>query len=125
MANRYKNQFSYGYGGDRIRVEGSFAFNAAVSPLAASFTTPGWSVARTAQGIFTITFDDFYVSLASIKVTLQLAALTARWAQVGAYTPASRTLVVTVHDATPTAQDVAAAANNALHFEALFRTASK
>lgn len=117
--NRYTNQFLRSFGGERLDVAGSIFPNAAGVP---TIVGNGFTAVRTAQGIFTITFDDAYPAVDSFTATLQLAALTARWVQWGAYVAASRTLVITVHDATPTAQDVAANPNNAIHFRARFKT---
>jgi hypothetical protein len=118
MANRYYNQFVQTLGGNRVDLAGS------IFPAGAGVPTikgRGFTAVRTAQGIFTITFDDQFVDFESFTASLQLAALTARWVQWGTFVAASRTLVVTVHDATPTAQDVAANANNAVHFRARFK----
>lgn len=121
--NRYKNQFVYTLG-EKIEISGSFLLNGASNPVAASNKGRGWSVVHTGTGVHTITYDDKFVDLISFNCTLQLAALTARWIQAGAFSLVASTQVVTIHDATPTVQDVAAAANNAIHFRAVFRGAA-
>lgn len=79
----------------------------------------GWTVARTSQGVFTLTLDRRFLKVYPVGSALQLSALAARFLQWGAITlnATNVTIVLNVIDATATAQDVAANAANSIGFE--------
>lgn len=80
----------------------------------------GFTVARSDVGVFTITFSEAYPSLAAANATVQLNASADTVAQIGAYTAASKTLVVRTLTAGSDA-DIAANANNRVNFICWFR----
>jgi len=104
----------------RVRISGRFFPNGASAVSATSNQgKAGWSVARTAQGVFTITLDRRYLKVFPIGGALQLSVAAARFLQWGDITATSsgHTLVLRVIDATAVAQDVAANANNSIGFD--------
>lgn len=110
--------------GGKIVVEGSFAPNGGSAIAATSNKGKGWTVARTSAGLFTVTFDAKYVDLLAAIATAQLATAADINAQVGTYTPASKTLTIrTIAVATET--DVAANANNRINFICVFDNSSR
>lgn len=102
-------------------VAGSFAPDTA-NPVTA-VRGSGFTVARTAQGVFTLTLSNTYAELTSATATVQLAAAGARYAQVGAYVAGSRTLVIRTVDGAGAEQDIAADANNRVNFTLVFNDA--
>lgn len=111
---------------ETVIVEGSFAPNGAGAVDATSNKGKGFSVARTGAGTFEITFDEKYVDLISFRHNLQLSAADDKYTQAGDYTAptvsAAAKIVVRVWDASgAAATDVAANANNHIHFSAIFR----
>lgn len=123
MANRYFNQLSKVIGGEKVCVMGSFAPNGVGAISNASNTGRGYSVTRTGVGAYQILFDDAYVELVSATATVQLAAVADLKIVVGAFVQAARTLVLTaVAVAAPT--EIAAAANNRVHFCVWFRNSA-
>ncbi len=110
------------HGPRRILVAGSWAPNGSSTIVASSVKGLGFSVAWTSTGLFTITFQDAYVDLESFTCTLQLATAADQVLQVGAWTPASRTITVRVWDiSTQAVANIAADANNRINFSAVFR----
>lgn len=104
----------------RVRISGRFFPQGAGAVVNTSNQgKAGWTVARTAQGVFTITLDRRYLKVYPIGAALQLSALAARFLQFGAITSTAtgHTIVLNVIDATAVAQDVAANANNSIGFE--------
>jgi len=102
-------------------VSGSWAPNGGSTLVAADTYGYGFTVAWTSTGLFTITFANTYRRLQSVTVSLQLASGDDKYLQVGTYTAASRTLTVRVWDASGAAvADVAADANNRIHFSCVF-----
>lgn len=103
-----------------VIVAGSFA--PAGSGAVTDVNGRGFSVARTGTGEFTITFDDKYPSLVSATATLQLASADDQVLHMGTYTAASKTLLITVWDISGEgAADIAADANNRVHFTVIFK----
>jgi hypothetical protein len=83
----------------------------------------GWAATRSGVGVFTITFEHNWQDLIAAIGTVQLSTAADMDAQVGDYTAASRTLVLrTVAGATET--DIAADANNRVHFVVAFKKTS-
>lgn len=107
---------------DTVEIVGSFAPDTANPPT--TLYGKGFTVARSSQGVYTLTFDRVYPKLISAIATIQLASATARFAQIGTYTAAAGTLVISNLDATGTAQDIAANANNRVNFRAVFSLSS-
>ena len=103
-------------------IAGSFAPDGANAPDKTQGL--GFSVVRSAQGEFTITFEDAYPALLASKGNLRLAAAAARFIQFGAYDATNKTLVLRVIDASGVAQDVAANADNVVSFECTFQNSS-
>jgi hypothetical protein len=110
------------HGPRRIMVEGSWAPNAGNAIDATSVKGKGFSVVWTSTGLFTITFQDAFVDLESFTCTLQLAAGDDMIIQAGTWTAASKTMTVRVWNIAGAAvADVAADANNRIHFQAVFK----
>lgn len=107
---------------ERKMIFGRFFPDTANAPTVDANSKVGWSVARTAAGSFTITFEDKYDTLVSFVATLQLASGDDKAVQIGTYTAASRTIVVRVWDTSGAGNaDVAANANNSISFIAVFK----
>lgn len=110
---------------DMIPVPGSFAPNGSSAVSASSRLGLGWSVARTSAGLFTITFNEKYNDLVSFTHGIQLATADDKYTIAGVYTAASKTITITVWDISgAAAADVAANANNRIHFVAWFRNSA-
>lgn len=116
-------------GEGRIKMEGTFfpaGTGAPTGQAAASAAAgPGWTVARTGVGVFTITLADKWLVLENKQLTLQLSTPAARlisWGNIDLV--ATRTLIINVTDAAAAAQDIAANANNSISFSLTFRTLS-
>lgn len=102
-------------------VSGSFAPNGSSALVASSTYGYGFSVAYTSTGLFTITFANSYLRLQSVVASLQLATGDDKFVQVGSYSAANRTLTIRVWDVSGAAvADVAADANNRVHFVCVF-----
>lgn len=98
-------------------IEGSFRPNGASAVDASQNQGIGWSVARTSQGLFTVTLQDKYVSLISASADLQLAVAADRKCQLGSIDVTSaKTVEIRVIDSAAAVQDVASDANNRVHF---------
>jgi len=77
----------------------------------------GFTVARGGTGTFTITFSDKWTGLIAAGASLQLASADDKFVELGAFTLASKTLVINVWDVSDAAvADVASNANNKIHF---------
>ncbi len=83
----------------------------------------GWSVVRTSTGLYTVTFSDGFVSLLSVKATLQLATGDDKLCQIGTLVNTSTPVVqIRIWDKSAAAvADIVADANNRIHFVAMFR----
>lgn len=107
---------------EAIVIAGSFAPNGSSAVAAASNKGPGWSVARTSAGLFTLTFNEKYTELVSAVAALQLASGDDKAVQIGTWTQASKTLTIRVWDTSGGAEtDVSANANNRINFVCVFR----
>lgn len=113
-------------GCDEVVVAGSFAPSAALAPTAV-FGTYAYTVAWTSTGKFTITFAERYAEFLSGVAMIQMNAIADLKPQWGAFTPAAgtakATLVLNVL-AVATGTDIAANANNRVHFTCIFRKTS-
>jgi hypothetical protein len=102
-----------------IQVGGSFAPAGTGAVTAVRGT--GFTVARTSAGLFTVTLDKVFPSLVRAYVMIQMASATDISPQLGlvdlatARTIQIRTIVAAV------VTDIAADANNRVHFEFTFR----
>jgi hypothetical protein len=106
----------------RVVIAGSFAPNGTSAVDQTSIKGKGVaSVARTSQGLFTITLNDVWGQLDSAIPGLQLATAAARKCQIGAVVLASKTIQIRIVDGSGAVQDAAADANNRVNFEFTFR----
>ncbi len=122
MANRMEEPIR-ALGKRYVIVAGSFAPNGASAISAASNKGKGFTAARTDVGAYLITFTDKWTDLVSVTFTQQRAAVADGVPQAGTYDASAKTLVVTnLVGATPT--EIAANANNRIHFLAIFRNTS-
>ena len=104
------------------------AVNPHVKILAGSFTTnntgAGWSVARSGTGELTVTLEDSYPGLISAQVSLALNAAADSKCQFGAIdVTTAKTVVIRTITGTAAA-DIAANANNRVHFCLILRNTS-
>lgn len=84
----------------------------------------GFTVARTAQGVFRVTLADKYNQVVAVGANIQLATPAVRSVLVGAIDTAASTIILTVVDGAAAAQDVAADANNRINFIAWLRNST-
>ena len=103
-------------------VVGSFAPDTANPPT--DLKGAGFTVVRTSQGLFTVTFDQVFPDFVAFDAHLQHVTAAARYAQVGIYTAASKTLQIRVVDGSGNVQDVAADAASRVNFVAWVRSSS-
>lgn len=99
-------------------VFGSFRPNETSAPLDAK--GDGWSAARTAEGVFTVTFDHNWNDLVACGADLRLDASADGVAQCGTYVAASRTLLIRTLVAGAD-DDIAPDADNVVSFWAAFK----
>lgn len=104
-----------------VAIMGSFAPNGAGAVDNTSNQGTGFTVARTGVGVFEITFADKTGDLVAALSGLQLNALADTDILFGAYTKATKKLVVNVKTA-GVAADIAANANNRISFGCIFKT---
>lgn len=102
-----------------IPIVGSFAPNGAAAIVATSRKGLGYSVARTAAGLFKVTLTDKYADIVAVKMEVQLTVAADITSQVGVVTMSSGTVAAAVElramsSAVPT--DIAAAAGNRVNF---------
>lgn len=125
MASRSYNPGPRHPNPETVIIEGSFTGNGGSSPAAANNKGRQWTVARTAQGVYTLTFADKFPHLLKALVTLQLNTPAGWVAVLGAYTAASKTLVIAVFDATavPAAADLTS--SDRCHFSVTFQNSAQ
>lgn len=106
---------------ERVMIQGSFA--PAGTGAVTAVKGKGFSVARTGVGTFVVTLANSYADLESADAHLQLAAPNGNSANVGAVNLAARTItLVTV--ASGAVADIAANADNRVHFAFVLRNTS-
>lgn len=117
MANR-NFDFIQGLGKGVKVIAGSFAPNGSSAVDSTSIKGKGFSVARTGAGAFTITLQDAYVALLSAQASLQLHTADDKFVLLGDVDVTSgKTVKLVVWDISDAAAtDVAANANNRIHF---------
>lgn len=103
---------------EAVVVAGSFAPAGAGAPT--DTKGKGFSVARTAIGVFTVTLDARFNQLLAGVVSVQLAASANTMAQLGAVDLSARTVVIRTLTAGADA-DIAADANNRVNFTLVLR----
>ena len=110
-------------GQDRVMVAGSFAPNGSSAIDATKTYGKGFTAAYTTTGTFTVTLTDVYGQLDSATATLQLATAADQIAMIGAYTAASKTIIIYVWDISDAAlsDNVTANTNNRINFCLIFR----
>lgn len=106
-----------------VIVAGSFAPDSANPPTSTTLRGNGWTAVWTSTGIWTITFAEAYPELVAGIATIQRSSDADTVAQLGVYTPATRTITVKSL-AAATATDIAANANNRVNFIFVFRASS-
>ena len=108
-----------------VIVAGSFAPNGDSAIAATSNKGKGFTVAYTSTGLYTITFTDKWTDLVSFTVTKQVATGDDTFLQAGTYDASARTITIRNWDVSqPGVLDIAANANNRVHFCAIFRNTS-
>ena len=109
-------------GRKKRKVCGSFAPNGSSALVATSTKVSGGdaTVSYTSTGLFLISLQHRYGQLLSAVSGLQLATADNRALQFGTYDAAAGTLELRSVDETGTVQDIAADANNRVHFELTF-----
>ena len=105
-------------------IAGSFAPNGSSAIDADSNSGAGWSVAYTSTGKYTVTLDQIYPGIISATATLALNAVADSKVQLGAIDdPSGKTIVINNITGT-SAADIAAHANNRIHFCLVLRNTS-
>lgn len=101
-----------------IRLSGSFAPNGSSALVATSTFGRGFTVVRTSQGLFTITLAEKYVRLRSAQLCIQKASAGIGFVQLGEVDVSSaKTIQIRIVDELGAVQDLAADANNRVHFD--------
>lgn len=104
-----------------ILIEGSFAPNGSSAVAASSRQGPGWSVARTSTGLFTVTLSDKYKAFISLNASVQLTTFDVTYCQIGVTSLSAKTVQIrTITDDAVTGigalADIAADAGNRINF---------
>lgn len=118
---------AYTYHQDSIRVSGRFRPNGATGIVAGSEVGKGWSVARSGEGVYLITFSQPYANLISYKFGVRVADATPTIVQGGDYSATAGTLQVRVlQESTGTlaVADMSADVDNEVSFEVEFGVGS-
>ena len=102
-------------------VGGSFTTNAGSDPDSANNTGKGWSVEHTATGTYTVTLEDTYSALISGQCSLALNAAGDSKVQFGAIDVVTAKTVVIRTITGTAAANIAANANNRVHFTLFLR----
>ena len=134
MGNKATLSFKMAEGREYVDVEGSFPPNGS-SAVTTTYSTTGLkgrglaSVVRTSAGLFTLTFQQQYADLVNFTCSLQLASGGDQIVQMGTYTAPTGTtgavVQIRVWDISGAAvDDIAANANNRIHWRATFRKTS-
>ena len=105
-------------------IAGSFKPNGSSAVANADNTGTGFTVARGGTGSFTVTLDDKYPGLLSGQCSLALNAAADSKVQFGAIDVASAKTVIINVITTASAADIAANANNRIHFCLMLRNTS-
>lgn len=101
-----------------IRLSGSFAPNGSSALVATSTFGRGFTIARTSQGLFTITLAEKYVRLRCATISIQKVSAGIGFVQLGAVDVSSaKTIQIRIVDELGAVQDLAADANNRVHFD--------
>jgi hypothetical protein len=113
-------------GYNRTIIEGTFFPNGSSAVANTSNKGKGWTVARTSQGLFTITLVDKPVAQIDFAIaTLQLASAAATLVQIGVVSPTAGTIQIRNIDTSAGVQDIAANANNAISFMIIVRSGAE
>lgn len=109
-----------------IPLPGSFAPNGGSALDLTTRKGLGWTVTRTSTGLFTVTFTDTQADLVAFEAQLQLASADDKYLQMGTLVNTSTPVVqIRVMDISGAAvADVAANANNRIHFVAWMRNSA-
>lgn len=103
-----------------ILIEGSFAPNGSSAVSATSRQGLGFTVARTSEGLFTVTLSDKFAALVAAKATLQLTTAAGSFCQIGVVDLSAKTIQIRVwdpaHAGAPAVGDIAADAGNRINF---------
>lgn len=102
-------------------VTGSFTTNGSSDPDSDNNTGKGWSVARTGTGELTVTLEDTYPALLSGNCSLGLNAAGDSQVQFGAIDVVTAKTIVIRTITAGSAADIAANANNRVHFTLCLR----
>lgn len=127
MAYRqFYNESSFATAGTD-RFEFAVPTNGATTPVAAGIRGSGATITRTGVGVMSVVFGQGMPSaqLLSANAHLRLSAVGNAFAQVGTWTPATRTLLINCVTGTGVAAEWPAAnANNVLHIDVVFADSS-
>ncbi len=123
MPRSHKGLRTLGRG--RVLIAFSFAPNGTSAIAQTSNRGAGVaSVARTSQGLYTLTLNDEWSQLDFIGATVQLASAAARNTQIGVVSLSSKTAQVRIIDESGAVQDIAANANNRINVVLVVRHGS-
>ncbi len=117
MANRLWDTAFKTLGKGAVVIKGRFATNSTSSPTAANTKGKGYTVARTATGIYTGTLADKYSDVEGTVVDIQLNSPRAYEATLKSIDPATKAFVIhTTQVSDGALADIAANANNWVSF---------
>lgn len=121
MADRYWNPTTRSLLVGRVDIMGSFAPNGSGAVASSSVNGKGFTVSRVSAGLFRVQLANQFPKLIAATVSLQLAAGDDKAVQLGTYNATSKTVDIRVWDTSGAAEtDVAANANNRIHFNLTF-----
>lgn len=101
---------------DVVQIKGSFAPNGSSALVTTLNEGLGWTAAYTSTGLYTITLDTAYVALVSASLVLQHVTAVDLKLQLGVVDVVTAKTVQIRSVAVATVTDVAANANNRIHF---------
>jgi hypothetical protein len=124
MASRSFHQLKHAQQG-LVKIEGSFAPNGSSALVTASTKGKGFTVVRTSAGLYTITLADRYADLISASHSKQVVTADDTFLQFGTIvtgSAAANTVQIRNWDVSgAAATDIAADANNRIHFSLTLR----
>jgi hypothetical protein len=120
MASRSFHKMLHGQQG-LVKIEGSFAPNGSSALVSTSTKGKAFTVARTGVGVFVVTLNDKYAELISTRCGVQLSALADTDVLFGPIDVISAKTVTILVKTAGVAADIAANANNRIHFSLTLR----
>lgn len=108
---------------EAVGIMGSFAPNGSSAISSTTSQGLGWTVAYTSTGLYSVTFSDKFAAFLAATATIQMATAADVVAQIGTWTASTKVLQIRSL-AAAVVTDIAADANNRIHFVAWFRNSA-